>query len=85
LDLGFLVRFFRDGVNGGFRAGPAGALRVVRGPGFGALLEVGLKATFVSVFARVFGAALRTGLAEVFRVVLESLLPFKRATTSGVR
>jgi hypothetical protein len=53
--------------------------------GFGALLEVGLEATFVSVFARVFGAVLRTGLAEVFRVVLESLLPFKRATTSGVR
>ena len=80
-----MVRFFRDGVNRGLRECPAGALRVVRRPGFGALLEVGLEATFVSVLARVFGTVLRTGLAEVFRVVIESLLPFKRATTSGVR
>ena len=61
-----------------------GALRVLRGPGFGVLLEVGLEATFVPVFARVFGTIFRTGLAEVFCVVLESPLSFKRATTSGV-
>ena len=34
MDLGFSIRFFRDGVIAGLREGPAGALRVVRGPGF---------------------------------------------------
>jgi hypothetical protein len=53
-DLGFFVRYFRDAVNGSFQENPAGALRVVRGPDFGALLEVGLEETFVSVFSPKF-------------------------------